>query len=183
MLNDIKKTIEEIYVNGNTEVFISKCKKKLYFLDDLLEILKTKVISIEIFADMNDPSTEIRIVVNKCSLLGGEIEYISLLQISKVVDYFYLQDEFSFDNPDPDGMDSCLDGFRNEAYSKKQFAIDEIICSYLEANGYKRLYLHDMEEIFPGIRKFKDRDEINQMTVSNALFMDMWELCVQEGDS
>lgn len=61
----------------------------------------------------------------------GEIEYVSLLQINKIVKYFYLQDEFSIDSPDPDGMDSYLAGFRNEPYSKKQFDIDEMICNYL----------------------------------------------------
>ena len=34
-----------------------------------------------------------------------------------------------------------------------------------------------MDEIYPGIKKFKDREETNQMTVNNALFMDMWNLC------
>lgn len=34
-----------------------------------------------------------------------------------------------------------------------------------------------MEEVFPGIRQFEDRDEINKMTVNNALFMDIWDLC------
>ena len=100
-----------------------------------------------------------------------------MLQINKVIKYFYLQDEFSIDSPDPDGMDSYLTGFRNEPYSKKQFDIDEMICNYLTEKGYSRLYINDMDEVYPGIKKFKDREEINQMTVGNALFMDMWELC------
>lgn len=105
------------------------------------------------------------------------IEYVSLLQINKIVKYFYLQDEFSIDSPDPDGMDSYLAGFRNEPYSKKQFDVDEMICNYLKEKGYSRLYINDMDEVYPGIKKFKGREETNQMTVGNALFMDMWELC------
>ena len=150
MQNDIKKAMEDIYINGNTELFISKCRDTVDFLDELLEKIKTKSENVEKFFDLNEPSSEIRIVVNRCSFSEGEIEYVSLLQINKIVKYFYLQDEFSIDSPDPDGMDSYLAGFRN---------------------------INDMDEVYPGIKKFKDREETNQMTVGNALFMDMWELC------
>lgn len=74
-------------------------------------------------------------------------------------------------------MDLYLDGFRNEPYSKKQFDVDETICNFLTEKGYSRLYINDMDEVYPGIKKFKDREETNRMTVGNALFMDMWELC------
>ena len=67
-----------------------------------MEELKNKSESIERFVDLNEPSSEIRIVVNRCSFSEGEIEYVSLLQINKIVKYFYLQDEFSIDSPDPD---------------------------------------------------------------------------------
>lgn len=177
MHDDIKKAIEDIYINGDTELFTSKCRKKVDFLDELMEKLKNKSESIERFVDLNEPSSEIRIVVNRCSFSEGEIEYVSLLQINKIVKYFYLQDEFSIANPDTDGMDLYLDGFRNEPYSKKQFDIDEMICNYLKEKGYSRLYINDMDEVYPGIKKFKGREETNQMTVGNALFMDMWELC------
>lgn len=132
MQNDIKKAIEDIYINGNTELFISKCRDTVDFLDELLEKIKTKSENVEKFFDLNEPSSEIRIVVNRCSFSEGEIEYVSLLQINKIVKYFYLQDEFSIDSPDPDGMDSYLAGFRNEPYSKKQFDVDETICNYLK---------------------------------------------------
>lgn len=177
MQDDIKKVIEDIYVNGDIELFISKCRGKVDFLDELLEKLKNKSENIERFVDSNEPSSEIRIIVNRCSFSEGEVEYVSLLQINKIVKYFYLQDEFSIDSPDPDGMDSYLTGFGNEPYSKKQFDIDEIICNYLTKKGYSRLYINDMDEVYPGIKKIKDRKETNQMTVGNALFMDMWELC------
>ncbi|MEF2680529.1 MAG: hypothetical protein U0N91_05490 [Oscillospiraceae bacterium] len=177
MQDDIKKVIEDIYINGDIELFTSKCRKKVDFLDELMEKLKNKSENIERFVDSNEPSSEIRITVNRCSFSEGEVEYVSLLQINKVIKYFYLQDEFSIDSPDPDGMDSYLTGFRNEPYSKKQFDIDEMICNYLTEKGYSRLYINDMDEVYPGIKKFKDREEINQMTVGNALFMDMWELC------
>ncbi len=32
-------------------------------------------------------------------------------------------------------------------------------------------------EVYPGIKSLKTEKKTNQMTVGNALFMDMWELC------
>ncbi len=182
MRDDIKKVIESIYINGNTNFFVRKCSEKISFIDELLEILKDKVLSFEKFYDLNEPSTEIRIVVNESYFSEGKIEYVTLLNINKIIKYFYLQDEFSITNPDSKGMDSNLDGYRNEPYSKTQFKVDELICDYLVEKGYSRLYINDMEEIYPGIKKFKDRQEINQMTVNNALFKDMWELCDMENN-
>ena len=40
MQNDIKKAIEDIYINGDTELFISKCRDTVDFLDELLEKIK-----------------------------------------------------------------------------------------------------------------------------------------------
>lgn len=177
MQNEIKRAIEDIYINGNTELFISKCRETVDFLDELLEKIKIRSENVEKFVSPNEPSSEIRIIVNKSTFSEGEVEYVSLLQINKIVKYFYLQDEFSIANPDPDRMDLYLDGFRNEPYSKKQFDVDEMIYNYLTEKGYSRLYIDDMDEIYPGIKKFKDKEETNQMTVNNALFMDMWNLC------
>ena len=42
MQNDIKKAIEDIYINENTELFISKCRDTVDFLDELLKKIKTK---------------------------------------------------------------------------------------------------------------------------------------------
>ena len=59
--------IEDIYINGDIELFTSKCRKKVDFLDELMEKLKNKSENIERFVDSNEPSSEIRITVNRCS--------------------------------------------------------------------------------------------------------------------
>ena len=53
MQNDIKKAIEDIYINGNTELFISKCRDTVDFLDELLEKIKTKSENVEKFFDLS----------------------------------------------------------------------------------------------------------------------------------
>ncbi|MCI6007746.1 MAG: hypothetical protein MRZ25_05795 [Ruminococcus sp.] len=176
MLYDIKKTIDEIYINNNTDIFILGCKKNIIFLNELIDIIKKNCLTVNVYTNDNEPAVEIRFIVNKVLAKNIEIEYITILNINKIVNYYYIQHEFSLENPDPDGMDAYLDSFKEEAYSKKQFNTSEIICNYLNQKGYVRLSYNDMEEVCLGINKFKDNDN-GQMTVKNALFMDLWNIC------
>ena len=41
MQNDIKKAIEDIYINGNTELFISKCRDTVDFYN--VPLVKTQM--------------------------------------------------------------------------------------------------------------------------------------------
>ena len=177
MRDDIKKIIESIYLNGNIELFLAGCKSKLLFMNDLFNLLKNHCTDYYIYPDENEPIVEIQITINVFSMENIKIKYNSILKICKIINVYYIQHEFSIDNPDPNGMDSCFDGFRNEAYNKKQFEIDEKISAFLDSKGYTRLDNVDMEEIFPGISQFPDSCDKNKMTVDNALFMDLWNLC------
>lgn len=176
MLYEIRKTIDKIYRNNNTDIFISGCKKNIIFINELVDIIRNKCLTVNVYTNENEPAVEIRFIVNKALTKDIEIEYITVLTINKIVNYYYIQHEFTLENPDPDGMDSYLDSFREEAYSKKQYNISEIICNYLSKKGYERLSYNDMEEVCIGIKKYKDNDN-GQMTVNNALFMDLWNIC------
>ena len=176
MQNDIKDIIEDIYLKCNKKLFIDGCKKEFDFLNELIDLIKKESLNINVYSDKNEPSVEIRITVNKVDVKSISIEYITILKINKIVNYFYLQNEFELENPDPDGIDTHLDSFREEAYSKNQFILCESLVKFLSEKGYNRLSYNDMEEVCPQIRKFNDSDD-DYMTVNNALFMDMWELC------
>ena len=51
-----------------------------------------------------------------------------------------MQHEFSVDNKDIDGLFPELDGFGDEAYTKQQFALEEVVCNYLKEKKYERLF-------------------------------------------
>lgn len=177
MINDIKNVIDEIYIHNNKEIYISSCKKDIDFIDELINMIEKESMEVNVDTDFNEPAVEIRITVNKVSINGIMIEYGTILNVNKIVNYYYLQHEFSLENPDPDGMDSYLDSFREEAYNKKQFKLDEMIINYLGAKGYNRLSYADMEEVCPEIKKYQDEEDSSLMTVNNALFMDFWDIC------
>ncbi len=176
MRNDIAEIIKEIYCNKNKNLFLDGCNKKLDFLPEFIESLREYSTDITFYDEANEPALEIRISFNNPITNGIEIQYDSLLYINKIVDYFFLQHEFSIDNPDVNGIEPSLDGFSEEPYNKMQFDLNNMIEDYLNQKKYKRLSLFEMNEIFPGIKKFPDREELYQMNVNNALFMDLWNL-------
>lgn len=66
MHDDIKSNRGYIHKRRYRIIYF-KVQKKVDFLDELMEELKNKSESIERFVDLNEPSSEIRIVVNRCS--------------------------------------------------------------------------------------------------------------------
>lgn len=178
MFKEIEKAIERIYVSKDKNFFISCCKKKIDFLDELLFILKDKCLKFILFDDFpDDPCIEIHFDVDYFIYDNFSIKYISVLKINKIVDFFYLQHEFSIENPDPNGI-SDLDGFGDEAYNKLQLTLDNIICQYLNSKYYKRLSYANMEEVIPELKMPDNNIFGTQMTVENALFIDPWEICL-----
>lgn len=175
MRNDLKNTIKNIYCDNNTELFINGCKNKISFLENIITNIKASADKVDVYDSENEPAEEIHIAVNSANANGITIKYDSILYINKLVKYYYLQHEFSMDNPDSDGIDPCLDGFRDEAYSKKQFKLDEMIVGYLSDKGYTRLSYNEIEEVFPEPVSDNSRDKY--MTLNNALFMDHSGLC------
>ena len=87
-----------------------------------------------------------------------------------------MQHEFSVDNKDIDGLFPELDGFGDEAYTKQQFALEEVVCNYLQEKKYERLFYSDMSEVVPDIPMPPDSFFGKQMTVETALFRDVWNI-------
>ena len=175
MKSELKKIIYDIYVDHNYDYYKMKCMEANNFENELLIEIETLCEKIEKNSFDSDPAFEFIISVNSFCKNEFNIMYSTILTISKIAKYYYLQHEFSFENPDTDKMDTYLDSFRDEPYNKKQFLLEEKIKEILEKYGYIRLSYAESEEVCNGIQKFKDDSE-SQMTVGNAIFMDFWEL-------
>lgn len=177
MLDEIKRVVETTYILKNYEDFISRCHEKIGFIDELLEFTKTRFGKAEVSKLPDDPGVVIYFDVCEFSQNDFKVRYKSVLSISKVADVFNLQHEFEADNPDPDGMTPVLDGFGGESYCKAQSALEEVICDFLTAKGFKQLTYADMEEAIPGVEMPENVLFGSQMTVEYAVFKDMWGLC------
>ncbi len=177
MIDEVKRIIETMYIQKNFEPFVSRCHGMLKFIDELLNAAQTKFNNAEVSELSDDPCVEIYFDVCEFSQNDFKVRYKSVLSISKVVDVYYLQHEFETDNPDPDRMDSVLDGFGGEPYCKAQYALEELICGFLAARGFKQLTYADMNEVIPDVEMPENALFGTQMTVEYAVFKDMWGLC------
>lgn len=177
MIDEVKKIIETTYIQKNFEPFISRCHRKLEFIGELLNAAQTKFNDAVVSELPGDPGVEIYFDVCEFSQNNFKVKYKSVLSISKVADVYYLQHEFEADNPDPDGMTGVLDGFGGEPYCKAQYAMEELICGFLSARGFKQLTYADMNEVIPDVEMPENALFGSQMTVEYAIFKDMWGLC------
>lgn len=176
MHRKIKNAITEIYCNRNKKFFVSCCYRKLGFITDLVEDVKDKCQNVIISNSTGEPSVEIIFQLKDFIENNFEVKYSSSLKISKLCEFYNLQHEFSIDNKDMDGLFPELDGFGDEAYTKQQFALEDVICNYLHKKKYERLFLTDMSEVISDISMPPDSFFGKQMTVETALFRDVWNI-------
>ena len=180
MLSEIKKTIEQIYINKDYHYFVLQSQKKLSFIEQLLENTQSICSNVILSDDSNAPSAELYFDIGKFENGEFNVKYSSVLSISKICDVFYLQHEFAVENIDPNRMTPVLDGFGDEAYSKQQYELDNRIVSFLTEKQYKRLSYSDMLEVVSTVEMPQNSIFGTQMTVENALFKDLWNICLSD---
>ena len=107
---------------------------------DLVEAVKEKCQNVIISNSDGEPSVDIIFQLKDFVENNFEVKYSSSLKISKLCKFYNMQHEFSVDNKDIDGLFPELDGFGDEAYTKQQFALEEVVCNYLKEKKYERLF-------------------------------------------
>lgn len=177
MFSEMKSAIEKAYVAEDHSFFISKCKRKFDFMDKLLEISRVHYENVNMRDDVGEPSAEVYFDLNDFVQGEFKVKYTSVLLISKICEVFSLQHEFAVDNVDPSRMGSVLDGFGDQSYTRQQYDLDNLITDFLQSKNYKRLKYTEMEEVIPAVDMPKDSIFGSQMTVANALFRDVWNIC------
>ena len=177
MRDEVAQLIREIYVEKKTDLFVQGCHRKLSFLDDLIRRIGEMTDKVDRWSLEKEPAEEIHISVNMKTIGNIQIKYESILYISKIAKYYYLQHEFSINNPDDERVAPDLDGFSDEAYNKRQFRLNDMIDQFLAEQGYERLSYSDIEEeFFPEPIPLKECDREKYLTVFQALFMDYTEI-------
>lgn len=182
MTEEIKRVVETTYISKNFEYFISRCREKIGFIEELSAAVQDKSDKADVWDLPDDPCVEVHFDVCGYSQNGFKVRYKSVLMISKIVDVYCLQHEFEADNPDPESMGGVLDGFGGEAYCRRQFDLDSAVCDFMTAKGFKRLTCADMDEVIPGVIMPENALFGTQMTVEYAVFKDLWGLCSDDGE-
>ena len=111
MHKEIEGVITEIYINGNKELFASCCCRELEFISDLVSSVEKMCTNVMHHDSAGEPSADIVFQFRRFVKENFKVQYSSVLSISKLCGFYYLQHEFSVDNQDVDGLFPELDGF------------------------------------------------------------------------
>jgi hypothetical protein len=181
MINIVDETITRIYRNKNYDFFISKCKEKLLFPEEINKYIKTKGHKLIDIYDNQNPSRRWYCYFNDFIKGEFEVTYKTMIEISKISPLVYIQHEFEVENKDPDRINPVLDGFDSQPYIKEQAIFHDKIASTLKIYGYKELSYSDMNEVVGDILMPKDVNVFGpQVTVEHLLFNDVLDLSDNE---
>lgn len=177
MKENLKKCIDMIYINKNYEYFFNKSKCKLTFISSLIESAQSYCRNIEYFEEGINPSLEIYFYYDLFREGELEIEYFTLLKISKVANLYSFEHEFCINNPDPNRMTPVLDGFGDQAYTQTQKELEDLVSKILQDIGFNKILLSELDEVVCEI-ELPDKNIFgSQLTVENALFRDLFNIC------
>lgn len=167
----IYNAIKRVYIDKDYEYYKKKCKEKLSlnkFFENLELVEKTIEINVE-----NDQSIQWHFILRKYN----NVDYKTILYVSKIVPIFYIQHEFSVENNDPNKIEPALDGFGGQPYNKQQAILEDHIkktmnnlkyteIGYYEFNNYILSDKNGTLEILDG----------ENYTADSLLFNDMLDI-------
>ena len=167
----IYNAIKKIYIDKDYEYYKKKSKENL-LLNKFFGNLELVEGSMEVNVE-KDQSIQWHFTLRKYK----DIEYKTILYISKIIPIFYIQHEFAVKNNDPDKIEPVLDGFGGQPYTKKQAILEDYIkkimhdlkyteISYYEFNNYILSEKNGILEILNG----------ENYTTDSLLFNDMLDI-------
>lgn len=177
-MNELAKAcIERIYVKKDYQYFKERSKQIPAYLKEIEELTYSMCKEVNTYSLKNEPSIEMWFEFEKYIDNQFNVEYKTLLKISKVANLFVFQHEFGVENKDPNRMTPVLDGFGEEPYTVFQSKLEKKIADFLEKKKLQKLQLSEMGEVIEGIKIPEPSIFGSQMTLENALFRDLHEIC------
>ncbi|EUJ35856.1 hypothetical protein PWEIH_14971, partial [Listeria weihenstephanensis FSL R9-0317] len=141
---------------------------------DFCELNNIGVKSLTSYAN---PSEEWYFTMGKYRDNSFEVEYNSILTVSKLADVYSLEHNFKVVNQDPKKIAPVLVGESEDAYNLIQFDLEELIKRAYDANNFSRMFWVDSLRKIEGIT-FSD-DVIlfgPDVTQEDILFRDVLDI-------
>jgi hypothetical protein len=179
MLNIIKKAINRFYIKKDYIAFKKLCEQSLPLFRELKECLDSPKLILSEGGDLNDyPSRSWYINFSNYKKNEFEIEYKTILKISKVTPIFNIQHEFDVPHKNKDSISPSLGYFCDQPYTKEQAELHNEIVSALRQKGYFELKKSDMDEVVEGFKMPEGVTIFGEdITVALLLFVDVLDIC------
>ena len=179
MLDIVKKAIDQFYIKKDYNSFREKCKESLELLNEIKDYANKFRIRISSSPDTpDDPSRNWYIYFKTYKKGMFEVNYRTILYISKVAPLFNFNHEFKVENKCKDSMDSELGDYSDYPYCEDQAKFQEMVTVSLNSRGYYQLTIAEMEEVIGGFKMPNDVKIFGKnITVDLLLFVDVLNIC------
>jgi len=182
MQSSLDEVIRRIYVEGDHAFFLSRAGQPHGLSAPLAALLGDPSNTLVEFHRRQPcwPSMKWAVRFPKVHEGQFEVEFRSVLELSKLVPAFSLWHEFTVENRDPRRSAPTLDGFSVQPYSNPQLDLDRDVAAILAAENFVRLGDQQLREVICGVLlpDWSGRGS-RQLTVEAALFDDPLGLCDQ----
>lgn len=178
MNKKVKEFINRVYIEKNYKFFKNMC----YSMPSYLELLENNISKYckeyEIYKVKGQPEITFYINYNNYNYDKFNIEYLTIVNISKICNVYYIQHEFSIDNINPNKIMNTLNNFSDKPYSLEQFKMEKQVMKILSNLNLERIYLNDLDEIVNLFMPEESKDFLGkQLTVQQLLFNDVYNIC------
>jgi hypothetical protein len=182
MHSSLDEVIRKIYVAGDHAFFLSRAGQSPALPAQLTTLLGDPSHTLVEFHGRQRCWPSMKWVLRFPKVRQGEfeVEFRSMLELSKLAPAYSLSHEFSVENRDPQRSAPTLDGVSVQPHSHAQLDLDRNVAEILAAAGFVRLGDHQLREVICSV-SLPDQSGRGgrQLTVEAALFDDPLRLCVQ----
>ena len=181
MLDIVKKAIDQFYIKKDYNSFREKCKEKLELFDEIKDYVESRHLNVSGGAGFNYPSRTWYIEFKDYKKGMFQINYRTILYISKVAPLFSFSHEFDVENKCKDFMETELGEYSDYPYCEDQAKFQEIVSKSLNSRGYYQITINEKKEV---IRGFKMPNDVKifgkNVTVGLLLFVDLLRIGPEE---
>lgn len=178
MLDEQVRNIIDTYYNGaNADLYIRKSTEKIELPVNIVSFCESNNVEVKCMTDYENPSGQWYFTMGEYREDGFEIEYTSILTISKLANIYGLDHRFKVLNRDPKKIAPVLIGDAEETFNFTQFDFEEIVKQCFDGIGYTRMFWRDSERRIEGVN-FAEGVTIfgPDVTQGDILFRDVLEI-------
>ena len=180
MIYAVSQAIDKFYRKKDYETFKRLSSEPLELFPEIKIYLKAHWLTFTEEPNKSYPSREWVVQFNDLPREEFEVSYTTILKVSKVAPFFYVEHRFSVKNQDPNGTVPYLTGFAGMGYVKRSFVLHEEITKVFKSKGYHELNYPEMIEVPDWFIMPEGVTHLGpNVTVEHLLFMDIFQLCSQ----
>ncbi|EUJ24205.1 hypothetical protein [Listeria cornellensis] len=175
MLNSKVNDVLDMYYNGENEsLYITKSSDRLMLPTKVVKFCELNNIEISYMTEFDNPSDKWYFTMGAYKENSFEVEYTSIVTVSKLANVYAVEHSFEVLNKDPRKIEPVLVGDAEAAFNFMQFDLEELIKESYEGIKYSRMFWAESWRKIEGINFSEDVTLFGpDVTQGDILFRDV----------